>query len=353
MTADYWRNKRVLVTGHTGFKGSWLVMLLSRLGARIAGIALSPETSPNLFDAARVSILLDSDVRVDLRDAVSVTEAVAAFKPEIVIHLAAQALVRRSYADPLETFETNVVGTAKLLEACRGTESIRTIVVITTDKVYANHEWAWPYRETDTLGGRDPYSASKAASELVVASYRDSFFTPAGVRIATARAGNVIGGGDWSDDRLIPDAVRAWSAGQPLAVRRPESVRPWQHVLEPLVGYLRLAEALDQGVVESGAFNFGPHAGDAVHVRRAIDLAAAEWGMDAMVDYALGTEGPHEAKLLALDISRARSTIAFEPRWRLDVAVARTVHWYREHLAGCDPLELCHRDIASYLSEQG
>lgn len=349
--ADLWRGKRVLLTGHTGFKGAWLSLWLQRLGAHVTGLSLSPSTTPNLFSLADVTAVCDHRV-IDVRDARAVREVVDAARPEVVLHLAAQALVRRSYGEPLDTFATNVMGTAHVLDALRGSVDVRVVVVITTDKVYRNHEWPWPYREGDALGGHDPYSASKAACELVVDSYRAAFLAAQGVRIATARAGNVIGGGDWSEDRLIPDAVRAWSKGAMLDVRRPQGIRPWQHVLEPLSAYLTLAEHLwdnDDGV---GAWNFGPETHEAATVRTVVELAQKAWG-GGDVRWGDGTAGPHEAGWLALEVAKSRTVLGVRPRWSLHEAVTRTLRWYRAQHDGADARALCMADLDAFVSADG
>lgn len=348
--AEFWRGKRVLLTGQTGFKGSWLALWLHRLGAQVTGIALPPCTEPSLYQVARIGRLIDSR-HGDIRDAATLKQLVQAAQPEIVFHLAAQALVRPSYADPLETFSTNVMGTANLLDALRSAPSARVAVMVTTDKVYRNNEWPYPYRENDALGGHDPYSASKAASELVVASYRDSFLKAQGLSVATARAGNVIGGGDWSADRLLPDAVRAWRDDGELHIRRPQSVRPWQHVLEPLTGYLALARALWDTPALADAYNFGPETTEAASVRAVVDLAQAAYGR-GRIRYAQQLEGPHEAGLLTLDISKARTALRVGPRWPLTQAVGRSMDWYRRYDAGEDALALCHADIDEYEGRQ-
>lgn len=344
---QFWHGKRVLLTGHTGFKGSWLALWLNRLGATITGVALPPATDPNLFTLADISSLLESH-EIDIRDAETLEHCVAAADPEIVFHLAAQPLVRASYRDPLGTFSTNIQGTANLLEALRPLQHLRVVVAITTDKVYQNLEHPFPYRETDALGGRDPYSASKAAAELIIASYRDAFLAERGVAVASARAGNVIGGGDWSEDRLIPDAVRAWSAGRSLSVRHPAATRPWQHVLEPLTAYLRLAERLWDQPALAGPYNIGPLTHEAVPVRELVELACVAYG-GGKVDYSDGTEGPHEAGWLALEIAKTREVLDVQPRWSLEQAVTRTLHWYRAQASGASALALSDADISAFV----
>ena len=342
----FWHGKRVLVTGHTGFKGAWLCLWLERLGASVSGLSLAPATQPNLFD------LLDLESRCDhhlgdIRDAVLMRRVVSLTRPEIVLHLAAQALVRASYDDPLGTFATNVMGTAHVLDALRDAPHTRVAVMVTTDKVYRNHEWAWPYRENDALGGHDPYSASKAASELAIESWRLAFLQERQIAVASARAGNVIGGGDWSADRLIPDAVRAWLSGQALVIRRPQAVRPWQHVIEPLAGYLALAEHLWQRPAAAGAFNFGPPPDEAACVRDVVELARQRMA-GARVDYGDGQQGPHEAGLLRLDPSRARTVLNVRPRFSLVEAVHRTMNWYARHALGSQAAALCEADLAAW-----
>ena len=344
----FWHGRRVLLTGHTGFKGAWLTIWLSRMGAKVTGVSLPPDSAPNLFDSAGVESLMAGSHFVDIRDAGAVSALVQRSQPEIVLHLAAQALVRRSYATPVETFAINVMGTVHLLEALRQTDGVRAAVLVTTDKVYANREWAWPYREDDALGGHDPYSASKAACEIVIDSYRKAFLAPKGVRVASARAGNVIGGGDWSQDRLLPDAVRAWQAGTPLDIRRPDAVRPWQHVLEPLSAYLVLAQALWQGHAAEEAYNFGPHAQETATVRQVIELAQGTWGGASPVIWGSGHEGPHEAGLLALEVSKARHVLGVSPRWTLGEAVHRTMAWYQQQNRGQSAQALCLADIEAF-----
>lgn len=344
--ATFWHNKRVLLTGHTGFKGGWLALWLHRLGARVTGIALPPEKNPNLFTLTGMAGLTES-VFCDLRDHEQLTACIRRANPEIVLHLAAQPLVRAGYRMPLQTFAVNTMGTVHLLEALRSMDSVRVAVVATTDKVYRNREWSWPYREDDALGGHDPYSASKAASEIVTDCYRSAFFAEKGIALATARAGNVIGGGDWSEDRLIPDAVRAWSTDTQLHIRRPDAIRPWQHVLEPLAGYLRLAEVLWNQPTLAAPWNFGPETAAAATVRNVIDLALKVYGRGT-VEYGSGNEGPHEAGLLSLEIAKSRNLLGFQPRWPLHVALQHTMHWYRHQQEGKDARALCGADIDAY-----
>lgn len=346
----FWQGKKVFITGHTGFKGSWLALWLARMGANISGVSLPPGTHPNLFTLVRIDKAVDGHY-CDIRDRASLASIVHIVQPEIVLHLAAQPLVRASYRAPVDTISTNIMGTANLLDAIRGVESVRVAVMVTTDKVYKNCERPYPYREGDPLGGDDPYSASKAASEVVIESYRTSFLTGRGIAVASARAGNVIGGGDWSEDRLIPDAVRAWQAGKPLHVRRPHAVRPWQHVLEPLCGYLRLTESLWERPELADAYNFGPLTGEAVMARDMAELARVNYGGGDIV-YGNGCEGPHEARILTLDVAKAREVLGVVPKWSLTTAVERTMRWYRRQAEGVDASTLCREDIAAYEDAQ-
>lgn len=343
---DFWRGKRVLVTGHSGFKGSWLTLALHRSGAKVTGISLPPLTTPSLFAEAKIDELCASHF-FDIRDAAGVASLIRAARPEIVFHLAAQPLVRESYRDPLTTFETNVMGTANVLEALRGIDGLRVAVMVTTDKVYRTAEVPGSHREDDPLGGHDPYSASKAASEMVIESYRHSYLSEQPVTVASARAGNVIGGGDWSEDRLIPDAVRAWQAGKTLRVRRPDAVRPWQHVLEPVLGYVVLAQRLWERPSLAGAYNFGPDLGEAVKVRDLVELACAAYG-NGGVDYGDGSEGPHESGWLVLDAGKAESVLGLSQRWTLIEGVKRTMAWYRARQGGTDARALCLADLSDF-----
>ena len=344
--ASFWRGKRVLLTGHSGFKGSWLTLWLHRLGAEVTGISLPPLTTPNLFGEAKIEALCQSHF-CDIRDSKALAELIQAAQPEIVMHLAAQPLVRASYREPRATIETNVMGTVHVLEALRGLASARVAVMVTTDKVYRTLQVPRPHHEVDPLGGHDPYSASKAASEIIIESYRDSFLSAQGLAVASARAGNVIGGGDWSEDRLIPDAVHAWQSGQILEVRRPDAVRPWQHVLEPLAGYLALAQKLWERPALAGAYNFGPDNREAVSVRDLIELARAAYG-DGEVHFSDGSEGPHEAAWLELENAKAKNVLGVLPKLTLAQAVTRTMAWYRAHTDGADARRLCEADIADF-----
>ena len=346
LSTSFWLGKRVLVTGHTGFKGGWLSIWLQRLGANVTGISLPPNTTPNLFELARVSNGMLSHF-CDIRNSDAIEEFINLVKPEIVFHLAAQPLVRLSYKDPLSTFATNIMGTANLLDALRGKNYVRVAVMVTTDKVYHNQERQLPYREDDTLGGHDPYSASKAASEIVISSYRDAYLKKQGLAVASARAGNVIGGGDWSEDRLIPDAVRAWSSGWPLIIRNPHATRPWQHVLEPLSGYLMLAQTLWQHPEMASAYNFGPYTHETGTVETIINLACSAYG-EGSVLHKECIENPYEANWLALEVAKARVMLGVNPKWNLAASVHRTMAWYKAQKQGLNVRKLCEDDIAAF-----
>ncbi|GAA3540173.1 CDP-glucose 4,6-dehydratase [Zobellella aerophila] len=328
--ADIYHNRKVLLTGHTGFKGSWLASWLTQLEAKVTGLSLPPERSPNHWDLLTTPTL---DLQGDIRDLPAVLQAFDQARPEIVFHLAAQALVRRSYQNPLESWSTNVMGTANVLEACRTTPGVRAVVIITTDKVYANQEWPWGYRENDALGGHDPYSASKAATELLADSYRSAFGdSDSAPLLATARAGNVIGGGDWAEDRLIPDLVRALAQGQPLEIRSPQATRPWQHVLECLSGYLLLGQRLLEGDASAArAWNFGPASADNRSVQQVLTGLQRHW---PELDWQVSSASQlHEARLLYLDCARARTELHWQPVWSLEQALEMTATWYRHFYA--------------------
>lgn len=347
---DFWRGRRVLVTGHTGFKGSWLALWLQRMGAEVAGYALPPVTAPSLFAEADVAAGMASTIG-DVRDSEGVARVIREHRPEVLLHLAAQALVGASYADPVATFAVNITGTVNVLEAARATETIRVVVIVTSDKCYENREWVWPYRERDPLGGRDPYSASKACVELVTASYRESFFSGAGngnrAAVATARAGNVLGGGDWARGRLVPDVVRSLIEDEPLVLRYPHSVRPWQHVLDPLAGYLVLAQALWERPELAGAWNFAPGAEDPWTVERIV-LRLGEL-LDRCPEWSQHPDPlPHEAASLRLDASKARSLLGWAPRFSLDETLASVAEWYGGHAAGRSGQELVRADLNRY-----
>jgi CDP-glucose 4,6-dehydratase len=324
-----YRERRVLVTGHTGFKGSWLCTWLSELGADVTGLGLAPDTKPALFDAASVSDQLSS-LLIDIRDADAVRRAVESAQPEIVFHLAAQSLVRRSYADPIETFATNVLGTAHVLDACRHCASVKAVVTVTTDKVYENREWDWPYREIDPLGGMDPYSASKAAAEIVAAVYQRNL-SRGKAAVATARGGNVIGGGDWAEDRIIPDIVRSLDTGAPIVLRNPDAVRPWQHVLELCEAYLELGARLFEGAGSfAEAWNFGPYGFERVTVGELTGMILEVWGRPAH-PVEVQSSSLHEANILRLDIAKATSRMSWRPRLGINEALRWTARWYKAY----------------------
>lgn len=343
MRPEFWRDKRVLVTGHTGFKGSWLSLWLAEMGAQVTGYALEPPTSPSLFQLARIAERVES-LNGDVRDFQRLSQVVAEQRPEIVIHMAAQSLVRRSYVDPVETYGTNVMGTVNVLEAARrsGSDFVKAVLVVTSDKCYENREWVWGYRETDPMGGHDPYSSSKGCAELVTSAMRNSFFQPkteakGAASVASARAGNVLGGGDWAEDRLVPDIIKSWLEGRAVAIRNPRAVRPWQHVLDPLHGYLLLCEKLyEEGAAYAEGWNFGPREDDAQAVEYVVGRLSELWalrGGDAA--WALDKNvHPHEAHYLKLDCSKARTHLDWRPRWNLERTLAETVNWYRAYQGG-------------------
>lgn len=346
--------RRVLVTGHTGFKGGWLSAWLLHLGADVVGLSLPPSEGPGVFKSCGLADRMDSRI-ADIRDRGALQEALRGVDAEIVFHLAAQPLVRHSYRHPAETFATNVSGTANVLDAVRQMPSLRAVVVITTDKCYDNREWTWGYREIDPLGGHDPYSASKACTELVAQAYRHAYFADSnGPQLATARAGNVIGGGDWGEERLVPDIVRAASTGVPLEIRSPESVRPWQHVLEPLSGYLQLAARLvDDGSEFAGAWNFGPELESTVNVRELMQMVRTAWGQGApevrFPEQQTGTSSAlHEAGILRLDSTKARTRLGWRPQLRLAEAIGMTIDWYKAHALGDDMSDCTEQQLAGY-----
>ncbi|HMV17985.1 MAG TPA: CDP-glucose 4,6-dehydratase [Rhodocyclaceae bacterium] len=344
---EFWRGRRVFITGHTGFKGSWLSLWLQALGAEVHGYALAPDTEPALFNVAHIARGMQSTLG-DLRDLPALCAALHAARPEIVLHLAAQPLVPRSYAEPVETFAINALGTAHLLEAVRLQPGVQAVVVVSSDKCYENHESLWGHREDAPLGGHDPYSASKACTELIAAAYRRSFLTPRGVALATARAGNVIGGGDWTPTRLVPDILAAFAAGAAVTLRNPEAVRPWQHVLEPLAGYLLLAEKLVlDGLPWAEGWNFGPDDTDSRSVAWIVERLAAGWGDHARWRVA---DGPriHETQALRLDCTKARRRLGWHPRWSAETAVDRSLAWYRAWRAGADMRRACLDEITAF-----
>lgn len=351
---DIWAGRKVFLTGHTGFKGAWLSLWLNKLGAKLTGYSLPAPTNPSLFETAGVQSIVDTTFD-DIRNLDSLVNAVRKAEPEVVFHLAAQPLVRLSYHDPVGTYSSNVMGTVHLLEAVRACPSVRAVVIVTSDKCYENREWDWGYRENEAMGGYDPYSNSKGCSELVVSAYRQSYFNPKSfdqhrVAIASGRAGNVIGGGDWAGDRLVPDFIRAMVSGQQLVIRSPHAIRPWQHVLEPLSGYIVLAQQLlSDGARYSEGWNFGPNDQDSRPVEwlveRLVNLwgAGASWRLDDQIN-------PHEAHYLKLDISKARGHLGWEPRWTLAETLARVVEWYKAHATGQDMAQVSLDQIAAYES---
>lgn len=346
-STEFWNGKRVLVTGHTGFKGSWLTLWLQSMGADICGLALAPSTTPDLYTLANVGKGIRS-IEGDIRNYKTVEAAFDDFKPEIVLHLAAQPLVRLSYADPIMTYATNVMGTVHVLEAARHCGTTKVIVNVTTDKCYENKEWLWGYREDEPMGGHDPYSSSKGASELVTSAYRRSFFDVKGIALASARAGNVIGGGDWSQDRLVPDILRAFERNESVVIRNPLATRPWQHVLEPLSGYLLLAERLfTDGRAFAEGWNFGPADDDARPVQWIVEHMIQKWGDNAHWQFDQGHH-PHEANYLKLDISKSKARLKWKPRWSLSTALDNIVDWHHAYLSNSDMRTVCLEQIKNF-----
>lgn len=347
MNREFWCGKRVFLTGHTGFKGGWLALWLSDMGAKVHGYALSPPTEPNLFTDANLQAHVSCSTIADIRDVTALVQAMHECNPDIVLHMAAQPLVRHSYVVPIETYAVNVMGTVNLLEAVRQTSSVKAVVNVTTDKCYENREWAWPYREYEAMGGFDPYSSSKACSELVTSAYRRSYLDAVGKYLASARAGNVIGGGDWAAGRLVPDILRAFDSGQPINVRSPHATRPWQHVLEPLAGYLMLAERLfNEGQDFAEAWNFGPEEADSKSVRWIVEYLCgqvpdAAWQCDS-------SPHPYEANMLKLDSSKAKSQLGWRPRWNLQTALDMTQAWHNAWKQGLDMSTISVQQIHDY-----
>ncbi|WP_024304067.1 CDP-glucose 4,6-dehydratase [Pseudogulbenkiania sp. MAI-1] len=353
MNSAFWQGKRVFLTGHTGFKGSWLSLWLQHMGAEVTGYALAPNTTPSLFEEASVADSMHS-ILGDVRDLAALTQAMQNSRPDIVIHMAAQPLVRYSYANPVETYSTNVMGVVHLLEAVRATSSVRAVVNVTSDKCYENREWVWGYRENEAMGGYDPYSNSKGCAELVTSAYRNSFFNPAdyarhGVALASARAGNVIGGGDWAGDRLIPDIMRAIEAGEAVTIRSPHAIRPWQHVLEPISGYLTLAEKLyTEGPAYAEGWNFGPQESDAKPVEWIVKTLTQEWGDGARYVIDTAAANLHEAHYLKLDCAKAHTHLGWQPRWSLATTLKHICSWHQAHRSGQDMQQVTLQQIDAY-----
>lgn len=348
---SFWKGKKVFLTGHTGFKGSWLSLWLQSMGAVVKGYSLAPPTNPSLFVVADVAANMESQIG-DIRDLNQLKESMDSFNPDILIHMAAQPLVRLSYVEPVDTYTTNVIGTVNVLEAARNCSNLKAIVSVTTDKCYENKEWAWGYRENEPMGGHDPYSSSKGCAELVSSAYRTSFFnTQESAALATARAGNVIGGGDWADDRLIPDILKAFENSKSVVVRNPLSTRPWQHVLEPLSGYLALAEHLyTYGQEYAGAWNFGPKEEDCKPVNWILDQMVRTWGSGAAWELDQNNN-PHEAGFLKLDCSKAKQKLHWEPKWNLEYTLNLIVNWHQAWTDGNNMNELCLKEITNYSNQ--
>ncbi|MEN6414748.1 MAG: CDP-glucose 4,6-dehydratase [Veillonellales bacterium] len=355
ISKEFWQDKKVFITGHTGFKGSWLCLWLYSLGAKVTGYALQPPTTPSLFELCKIEGLV-SHIIGDVRDAEALNNAMNKVQPEIVIHMAAQPLVRDSYKIPAETYTINVMGTVHLFEAVRQCKSVKAVVNVTTDKCYENKEWLWGYRENEPMGGYDPYSNSKACSELVTASYRNSFFHPSkyaehGVAIASARAGNVIGGGDWAADRLIPDCINSLLYNKRIYIRSPQAIRPWQHVLEPLSGYLMLAQKLyEEGIPFAEGWNFGPNDSDSKPVEWIVQKMCEQWGGNASYEIDTSPQ-PHEASYLKLDCSKARMRLAWEPRWNLEQALSKIIEWVSAYRENQNMRDVCLQQIKQYVNE--
>lgn len=350
---NFYHGKKIFITGHTGFKGSWLSLWLHHMDAEVTGYALEPPTTPSIFKICNIESLVNS-IHGDIRDLEALTSSMLNAKPDIVIHMAAQPLVRDSYKSPIETLETNVMGTANLLEAVRQCDDIKAVINITSDKCYKNNEWVWGYRENEAMGGHDPYSCSKACSELVTSAYRNSFFQPDSrqscTALATARAGNVIGGGDWATDRLVPDCVRALLNNKPILIRNPNAIRPWQHVLEPLYGYLLLGIKLyESGTPFAQGWNFGPHDDDARSVEWIVQKICTLWDNDASYHVDRGTH-LHEANYLKLDCSKAKMKLQWRPRWQLETALEKTMVWARAYQQKQNITEICLQQINEYMA---
>ncbi len=354
INSGFWKNKKVFITGHTGFKGSWLSLWLVKLGAKVTGYALNPPTSPSLFKLLRLKNDISS-IMGDVRNLRFIKAEMKKAGPDIVIHMAAQPIVRESYKLPVETYGTNIMGTVNVLESVRGCGSVKVFLNVTTDKVYENKELGKSFKESEPLGGYDPYSSSKACSEIVTSAYRSSFFNPIlyrvhGVAVSTARAGNVIGGGDWAPDRLIPDFFRAVLSGKNILIRNPSATRPWQHVLDPLNGYLTLIEAMyNNGSRYSGAWNFGPFKNDAKSVKWVIDNICKKWG-GGVEYYVVNNVQPHESEFLKLNCSKSQKLLKWYPKWNINEAILKVVEWIKAYEAGVDERELCERQIKEYAS---
>ncbi|PNR91814.1 CDP-glucose 4,6-dehydratase [Petrotoga sp. HWH.PT.55.6.1] len=351
MFDNFFKNKKILLTGHTGFKGSWLTAWLLKLGAEVCGLALEPNTNPSMFNILKLENKIEHNIG-DIRNSLEIEKVVAECQPEIVFHLAAQPLVRVSYEEPKFTYETNVIGTLNLFEAIRKVDSVKTIINVTSDKCYENKEWVWGYREDEPMGGYDPYSSSKGCVELLSSSYRRSFFEKRNINLSTARAGNVIGGGDWAKDRLIPDVVRALSKNQEIKIRNPRAIRPWQHVLEPLYGYLLLAKKTYEKNQFVGAWNFGPYDSDILTVEEVVKLAIKKWGKGSYIEEK-NIEEPHEAMMLKLDISKARYYLKWEPTYNSIQAIEKTIEWYKNYFENMsDMFEYTKKQIEEFENEE-